>query len=280
MAPNKVKDGNFYVIQSFMVKDLKLKGLEKDVYAIIYGFSQAEGQVFNGSLQYLCDWTFSSRQGVMNALKKLVEKGLIEKKEVFINNVKFVEYSANEFIPSQQSLLGEVNKIDEVVKKIDGGSQESSLGGSQDTLHNNISLNNTFNNIDNNIFDNKDKLDKEIDKIDKEDKPQAAKISIVNKNELNIEVHSLTAHLIDREFIKANDTILYKYNDLFERVLKDYEYTLVCKVINYVIARVNEKLKYNDPIDDKFNYFKASLLMNLHQQTTEYKAEVPYYNWQ
>ena len=37
---SKVKDGNYYVVQSFMVKELKLKGNELVVYAIIYGFSQ------------------------------------------------------------------------------------------------------------------------------------------------------------------------------------------------------------------------------------------------
>ena len=41
---SKVKDGNFFVVQSFMVKGLKLKGLELLCFAIIYGFSQAEGQ--------------------------------------------------------------------------------------------------------------------------------------------------------------------------------------------------------------------------------------------
>ena len=125
------------------------------------------------------------------------------------------------------------------------------------------------------LITKKDKKDKK-DKLDKYDKPPAVNLSISNKNELNIEVHSLTANLIDRKLIKANDTELYKYNDLFEEVLIEYDYNLVCKVINYVIAR----MKNNADIDDKFNYFKASLLSNLDSQTTEYKAEIPYYNWQ
>ena len=91
---SKVKDGNFFVVQSFMVKELKLKGLELLCFAIIYGFSQAEGQSFNAPMQYLCDWTCSSRQAVTTALAKLVEKGLLLKREKFINGVKFVGYSA------------------------------------------------------------------------------------------------------------------------------------------------------------------------------------------
>ena len=146
---SKVKDGNFFVVQSFMVKELKLKGLERDCFAIIYGFSQAEGQSFNASMQYLCEWTCSSRQAITTALSKLVEKGLLRKKERFINGVKFVEYTAiyqkeeeaslgdKESLPGGKETSPGVKKVDGVsrnfttpVKKVDGGCQE--------TLHNNI----------------------------------------------------------------------------------------------------------------------------------------------
>ena len=115
---SRVKDGNYYVVQSFMVKDLKLKGLEKDVYAIIYGFSQA-GQKFDGSLQYLADWTMSTKQGIIKVLKSLQEKDLINKEEEYKNSVKFVKYYATEFNRSikqdlmvgiKQSLLNNIDK--------------------------------------------------------------------------------------------------------------------------------------------------------------------------
>ena len=107
---SKVKDGNYYVVQSFMVKELKLKGLEKEIYAIIYGFSQAE-QKFDGSLQYLADWTTSTKQGVMKALKSLQEKGLINKEEKYKNNVKFVKYYATEFNRGMQlCLIGDIKQ--------------------------------------------------------------------------------------------------------------------------------------------------------------------------
>ena len=57
MVENKVKDGNYYVIQSFMVNELHLKGLERDVYAIIYGFSQSENQRFG-----FCRLLFAKRK--------------------------------------------------------------------------------------------------------------------------------------------------------------------------------------------------------------------------
>lgn len=89
MAESKVKDGNYIMIQSFMVKDLKLKGNELLVYAIIYGFSQEENCVFSGSLQYLADWTNSTKQGIMKCLKSLEEKDLIVKQSLMVNKVVY-----------------------------------------------------------------------------------------------------------------------------------------------------------------------------------------------
>ena len=62
-----------------MVTELGLKGNSLLIYAIIYGFSQEEGQQFTGSLQYLADWTNSTRRGVLKNLQDLVNAGLIEK---------------------------------------------------------------------------------------------------------------------------------------------------------------------------------------------------------
>lgn len=36
---SKVKPENFYVVQGWMISELKLKGNELNVYAIIFGFS-------------------------------------------------------------------------------------------------------------------------------------------------------------------------------------------------------------------------------------------------
>ena len=124
---SKIKNGNYYVVQSFMVKELGLKGLEKEIYAIIYGFSQAE-QKFDGSLQYLADWTLSTKQGVLKALKSLQEKELINKEEEYKNGVKFVKYYATEF---------------------NGGIQQSLTGGMQQSLPNNKDIDNKPNNKDN-----------------------------------------------------------------------------------------------------------------------------------
>ena len=136
---NKIKDGNYYVVQSFMVKELGLKGLEKEIYAIIYGFSQAE-QKFDGSLQYLADWTLSTKQGVMKVLKSLQEKELINKEEEYKNGVKFVKYYATEF---------------------NGGMKQSLMGGIKQSLTNNKEEDNKFDNKDN----KKEKKESEFDEV-------------------------------------------------------------------------------------------------------------------
>lgn len=94
---SKVKNENFIVIQGWMISELGLKGNELLIYAIIYGFSQDEETLFKGGLQYLMDWTNSSKPTVLNALKNLLDKGFIEKIETNINGVKFCDYRSRNF---------------------------------------------------------------------------------------------------------------------------------------------------------------------------------------
>ena len=124
MAESKVKRENYICVHGWMILDLGLKGNELLVYACIYGFSQAENQVFSGSLQYLADWTNSTKQGVIKCLKSLVEKGYIVKDEKLINGVKFCEYHAT--------------KLNGVLNKVDRGMQQSLMGGIKQSSPNNI----------------------------------------------------------------------------------------------------------------------------------------------
>ena len=117
-----------------MVNELNLKGNELLIYAIIYGFTQLDNQEFKGSLQYLADWTNSTKQGVIKNLKSLIDKGLIEKKETIFNNVKFIYYYATKFNSIKQSLTGYSTKFN---------------GGIKQSLPNNIN-----NNIEDNIKEN------------------------------------------------------------------------------------------------------------------------------
>ena len=142
----KVNADNYITVQGWMRTELGLKGNDLLAYAVIYAFSQIEGQRFKGSLQYLADWCGATKQGIQKNLKCLTEKKIIKKYEYMKNNVKFVEYEAiRELTPCN---------------KVDGDGQQSYThdatefhGGGQQSCTNNI--------IDNNEYkkeDNKDNL--------------------------------------------------------------------------------------------------------------------------
>lgn len=124
MAESRVNRENFIALQGWMIRDLMLKGNELIIYACIYGFSQAENQVFNGSLQYLADWTNSTKQGVIRCLKSLIEKGYIVKTDKIINGVKFCEYS--------------ITDLNKVLNKVEYPIKQSLTNGVKQSLPNNI----------------------------------------------------------------------------------------------------------------------------------------------
>lgn len=132
-----MKDSNFYTVQGWMVNKLHLSGNELICYAIIYGFSQDGDTLFMGSLSYLQKWMNVSRPTVINTLKSLMKKGLLNKHEEEKNKVRLCYYGINE--EAKESLLG--GSKDSLL----GGSKESLLGGSKESLDNNIK-----NNKDNN----------------------------------------------------------------------------------------------------------------------------------
>ena len=98
---SKIKDENYFVIHGWMINRLQLKGTELCVYAIIYGFTQDGENWFEGSRQYLADFTGVSKVAIDGALSRLIEKGLLVKEEIFKNNVKFNNYKV---APVQETL--------------------------------------------------------------------------------------------------------------------------------------------------------------------------------
>lgn len=151
----------FYTVLDFMVEELQLKGLERDIYAIIYGFCQA-GKTYTGSLQYLANWTLTTKQGVLKVLKKLEEKGLLIKEEKYINNVKFNEYMAvRPKVNTIKQSLTPLNNVEQGIKQSLMGYETEFNGGIKQSLPNNI--NNNKVGIKN---DNKDNLDTLITAFD------------------------------------------------------------------------------------------------------------------
>ena len=89
-----MKNESYYQISGWMINKLKLKGIELNVYAIIYGFSQDNESEFKGSLNYVAEWLNCSKTTAFNLLNKLADDGFIKKTEKTINGVKFCNYSA------------------------------------------------------------------------------------------------------------------------------------------------------------------------------------------
>lgn len=89
-----IKPDNYIAIQGWMITELGLKNSELIVYALIYGFSQDRRSAFTGSLSYLMEWTQSSKQTVLTAIKTLIGRGLIARIDVNVGGTKAVGYFA------------------------------------------------------------------------------------------------------------------------------------------------------------------------------------------
>lgn len=112
-----IKSENFITIQGWMRTELKLKGNALLVFALIWGFSQMEGQKFTGNLQYIADWCGATKQGVIKNLKALIDKGLIAKEELIINGKKCCHYSTKFNGTVKQSLTDNSTKFNDTVKQ-------------------------------------------------------------------------------------------------------------------------------------------------------------------
>lgn len=130
----KIKDENYYVIHGWMLNQLDLKGVQLQIYAIIYGFSQCEDVEFSGSLSYLCEFTGTSKPTVIKALNDLQGKGLIYKREEKINGVQFNRYSIT--LPLVKKFNGGSKEtLPEVVKKLNEGSKETLPNNIRDNIN-------------------------------------------------------------------------------------------------------------------------------------------------
>ena len=140
---SKVKDGKYIVIASFMLTELNLKGNELLIYAIIYGFSQTDGMKgFSGSLQYLADWTNSTKQGVIKNLKSLADKGYITKEESVINGIKYCTYQTIDLdkLEGIKHSLTPCNNVEQGIKQSLTGYSTEFNGGIKQSLPNNIDI--------------------------------------------------------------------------------------------------------------------------------------------
>lgn len=122
--------GQYVHIERFMVDELGLSGNELITYAIIHGFSQDGESWFTGSAAYIAGWCGCKKQAVFANLKKLVEKGVIEKREHVTNGVTLCDYRV--VTPSTENVPP--------VRKTYRGSTENVSGGSTETVPHTIEV--------------------------------------------------------------------------------------------------------------------------------------------
>lgn len=228
MAESRIKDDNYFQISGWMLNRLELKGIQLEIYAIIYGFSQDGESEFTGSIQYLCEFTGTSRPTVIKALKELTEKNYLLKDEKIINGIKFNKYKVN---------LQVVKKLYWGSKEILlGGGKETLLGGSKETLHNNKVLDNKL--LNNNKDNNSNVYKEIIDYLNE-------KLGTEYKHDTETTKKHINARLKEKFTVKDFKTVIdNKYDDWkgteFEQYLRPS--TLFgTKFENYLNAKITKK---------------------------------------
>lgn len=91
---NKKLNDNYIVIQSWMVSELGLKGNQLIIYALVYGFSQAEEQVCTCGVEYMRKWLNGAKSTVIRTLNELQEMNLIRREEGQDEDGRVMGYTA------------------------------------------------------------------------------------------------------------------------------------------------------------------------------------------
>ena len=192
-------------IQGWMVNELKLKGNDLLVYAIIYGFSQDEESEFTGSLSYLATWCNATKNGIQKNLKRLIDSNLINKKTYVKNGVKYCSYSC---IPYNKVVLGIQQSCTGYTTKLYEGIQQSCT--------NNININNKDKTIENNSSKKSSSLSKlVIDTCLKNDIEDDASIQVIEDFLCDMKIK--TKKGIEANIAKVagqNNSIIQKVIDL------------------------------------------------------------------
>lgn len=111
-----VKDNTYVSIQAFMVNDLRLKGNELIIYAVIFGYTQDGNHWYYGTRGHLSGWCGATKGTVSNCLKSLQEKGYIRRREVERNGYTEVQYQAIS-TPYQNLTGGDTKNCDTPLSK-------------------------------------------------------------------------------------------------------------------------------------------------------------------
>ena len=162
----KVKESHV-VTESWMIEELKLKGIEKDIYAVIYGFSRDKQGVFSGSLDYLAFWSQSTKRGVIKALNNLIAKGYIVKKPIGYNRAVYSARNRHE-IKALKDADNKQSNLKLMVNSVHHNGELSSSSMVNSVHHNGELSSSRTNNIE---INNINTLDRKKDPDSLPDKP-------------------------------------------------------------------------------------------------------------
>ena len=262
----EIKKESFFTVQAFMVNELKLKGNELLIYAIIFGFSQAENQFFTGSLNYLASWCgISSKTTVKTILNNLIDKGLLEKEDIYKNGVKYCKYKALTEIKSISIPADEDKKNCKGISKIDTGYINNCYGGISkiDMGISEIVPNNIDIHIDNkieNIIDYNDDLMKikqwfEENKIDFSKKHQDKVLKLLKNNSLTFILSTFQEQF---DILKNNPEIknisaVFSYHLFNETCQVDYK-EIEKKEIE-INSKKDEEIKNSEKLERTLDIF-------------------------
>lgn len=105
------------------------------------------------------------------------------------------------------------------------------------------------------------------EQIDKNDKTILNDFNNLNSEFYNPKVHNiLTNELISRKYISNDDLQIVYYDNLFNDLIKKYDFNDLVAITHYIIPRVISRnfIDENDnPIENKFGYFKSAILNNI-----------------
>lgn len=88
---------NYITVPGFAIVELGLSGNGLLCYSLIYGFTQDKETEFRGSLNYVASALNVTKQNAKKIIDRLIDRGLIEKREMFFSGVKFCHYVANRY---------------------------------------------------------------------------------------------------------------------------------------------------------------------------------------
>ena len=129
------KIDNYITVPGFAIVELGLSGNELLCYSLIYGFTQDKETEFRGSLNYVASALNVTKQNAKKIIDRLIDRGLIEKREMFFSGVKFCHYVANRHGVAEIATGG--------CRNSNGGGAEIATGGVAESATNNSTKDNT-----------------------------------------------------------------------------------------------------------------------------------------